>query len=271
MRSVKKFLHHIVYLNIIVAISTGLLSGGFCYYLLIPNWIDYGLLAFFSTLAVYNGQRLFKSRSSYKTPWLKWVDDNKRALYGVVVVFAIAAVVFMLRIGFKSNLALLLLTVSVIVSMFYVIPLGQKNLREIPFVKIHLIAISWAVVLIVFPMLNESVLENVLWFASVHYLYIIAVAIPFDIRDLKHDSSTQKTIPQVLGVARAKALALLLIAIFGACMFYIDGRFIMNPFFYAAVFVQIGLILLMTERKSDIYTAGWMDAAISLLGISYFL
>ena len=271
MRWIKKFLRHIVYLNIIVALSTALLSSGFCYYLQISNWLNYGFLALFSTLAVYNGQRLFKSRSSYKTPWLKWVEDNKLLLYVAVVLFAIVAVAFMLIIGFQSSEAFVLLSVSIVISMFYVIPLGRRNLREISHLKIHLIAISWSAVLIVFPMLNASVSQSVFWFGLAHYFYIVAVSIPFDIRDLKYDASTQKTIPQVVGVTWSKAIAIMFILIFVAMILYIDERFLLNPLFFVAVAIQVGLILFMTEKKSDIYTAGWIDAAIAILGMSYFL
>lgn len=271
MRWIQKLLRHIVYLNIIVALSTATLSGGFCYYLQIPNWLNYGFLALFSTLAVYNGQRLFKSRSTFKTPWLKWVDNNKLPLYFLVILFAIIAVAFMLIIGFQSREAFVLLSGSVLISMFYVIPFGRKSLREISHLKIHLIAISWSAVLIVFPMLNTSVFEHVFWFGLAHYFYIVAVSIPFDIRDLKYDASSQKTIPQVVGVTWSKAIALVLILLFVAMMLYVDEHFLLNPLFFVAVAIQVTLILLMTEKKSDIYTAGWIDAAIAVLGVSYFL
>lgn len=246
------------------------MTAGFCSYLKIENWLEYGGLAFFSTFAVYNGQRLFKSRGHYKTPWLKWVDHNKHLLYALVSSSMSIAVAFVLWIGFQTNLALLLLCGSMLVSMFYVIPLGKRNLRELPYLKIHLIAISWSVVLIIFPMVNSELMDNLLWFGLAHYFYILGVAIPFDIRDLKYDDKSQKTIPQVIGISASRIVALFCLVLYSIIVLFIDENFWLNPVFFIALAVQAALILFINENKSDIYTAGWIDGAIGLLGVAYF-
>lgn len=271
MFSIKKLFLHIVYLNIIVALSSAVLSAGFCFYLQMPNWIMYGGLAFFSTFAVYNGQRLFKSRNRHKTPWLVWVDQNKYLLYTLVIAALAIAVGFVIWLGFHTNEALVLLSFSGLVSMFYVIPLGRRNLRELPHLKIHLIAISWSLVLIVFPMVNSGMIENSLWFGLAHYFYVLGVAIPFDIRDLKYDDRSQKTIPQVLGINAARILALFCLLAFSIIMLYVAEEFWNNILFFSALAIQAVLIIFVNEQRSDMYTAGMIDGAIGILGASYLL
>ncbi len=145
-------------------------------------------------------------------------------------------------------------------------------MREIPYIKIHLIAFSWITVLILFPALNEGIFsESLVWIAGAHYLYIVAVTIPFDIRDLKFDKGSQKTIPQVVGLRWAKVSSLGLLTIFSGVMIWQVPELKVNIVFHLAVIVQVLLTLFMNTSKGDVYCAGIIDGAIALLGISYFI
>ena len=160
--------------------------------------------------------------------------------------------------------------VSALVCVFYVAKLGKISLREIPYIKIHLIAIIWVLIVFVFPLTNEAFALNFFYYALPHYLYIIGVTIPFDIRDLKHDSKEQKTIPQLFGVIGAKILAVSCLVFFAFFMCFVDSCFIYNYFFFVAIILQIILVLYTNQFRSEIYFAGLIDGAISILGISYF-
>lgn len=266
-----KLLQKIVYTNSIVAISTGVLSAGFCYANNINTWLFYGVFALLSTFAVYNGQRLIKSGQIHKTPWLNWVKKNTKVLYLWVVASSFGALSMLFIIQQFSARAMILLAIMGIVSLLYVVPIKGKNMREYAHLKIHLIAICWSGVLILFPIMNEQLNEaSHYWIAFAHYAYIIAVTIPFDIRDLKFDDSSQQTIPQVVGVLASKAIALTLLLAFAFLMIWQNESLGYNPLFFLAVFAQILLILLMNERRGDLYCAGAIDGAIALLGLSYF-
>ena len=229
------------------------------------------MFAFLSTMAVYNGQRLFKSDQKKKTPWLQWVKRNEKRLFLLVVFASLAAVVVLILIQEIGFVPLMILGVSGIISVFYVIKVAGRNMREIPYIKIHLISISWALILIVFPALNEGLGTPIVWVALAHYCYVLGVTIPFDIRDLKYDEPSQKTVPQVLGVTGARIVSLFLIAVFIVIMLYINEKLRWNGLFYVSVLTQMVLVVLMNEKRSDVYCAGWIDGAIALLGLSYFL
>ena len=255
-----------------MAISAGLLTAGYSYMNGIDHWYFYGLFALFSTFSVYNGQRLIKSAHPTQTPWLVWVQRNEKSLYLVAFASGLLTLSCLLLIGKLSLGSILLLLVSGIVSLLYVIPVKGIIMREIPYMKVYLIAFTWAAVLILFPMLNEQKFEwNVLIQAAAHALFIISATIPFDIRDLKFDRDTHKTIPQVVGIVWSKVVSAVLLVLFLAGTFWVTPALLENPFFLIAIVLQLLLILFMNENRGDIYCAGAIDGAIGLIGLSYFM
>jgi len=237
----------------------------------IDNWLLYGLFSFYATLGVYNGQRLFKLNRKSLTPWLQWVKKYQRSLFILSILSSLLAGIIVLKIGVSNTTSWMLLLASTFVSLFYVIRVFGKNFREIPMLKIHLIALTWVSVLILFPLLNEGALDQSMNILVAHYLYIVAVTIPFDIRDLKYDDITQRTIPQMIGVRAAKVLSFLLLVTFALLMFFswVDLR--LNLIFYLGVIIQLFLVFNMNEKRSDLYCAGWIDGSIAIIGISYFM
>lgn len=248
-----------------------MLSAGYCYMNGIEKWYLYGAFALFSTFSVYNGQRLIKSVQPTQTPWLMWVQRNEKSLYLATFASGLLTLSALLLIGKISLGSIVLLLVSGVVSLFYVIPVKGIVMREIPYIKVYLIAFTWAVVLILFPMINENKFEwPVLLHGLAHALFVISAAIPFDIRDVKFDQNSQKTIPQVVGVRWAKTISRSLLYVFAGLMIVFAPQLIFNPVFYIALGVQFMLLLFMNEKRGDIYCAGAIDGAIGLIGLSYF-
>lgn len=270
------FLKNIVYLNIVVALSAGILSAGFSYEIgWNENYWLFGLFAFFATLAVYNGQRLFKV-SQVTTPWLVWVQKH---FNGIVLLTAISSVISLILglilVAYADLVRIAIwMAPAVVISFLYVFRIQGKNLRDIPHLKIHLIAFSWVCILLLFPMITHFVNLNhpsVFGVIISSYLYVLAVTIPFDIRDLKYDSDSQKTIPQVLGEFWSKVLAIALLSISAIILVVLTPISASNLWFYLAYGVQLVLVLMMHKDRSDLYCAGWIDGAIGLLGLMYFM
>lgn len=237
----------------------------------IENGYLYGLFALFSTFSVYNGQRLIKSAQPTQTPWLLWVQRNEKSLYLATFASGLLTISCLLMIGKVSFGSIILLLISGVISLFYVIPVKGIVMREIPYIKVYLIAITWAIVLILFPILNEGKFTiSVVFHVIAHAIFIIAVAIPFDIRDVKFDQRTQRTIPQIIGVIWAKSVSSTLLFLFLMIMLFSTPALWETPVIIPAVFVQLALILYMNEKRGDIYCAGAIDGAIGLIGLSYF-
>lgn len=200
-----------------------------------------------------------------------WVQRNEKSLYLATFASGLLTLSCLLLIGKVSLGSIFLLLTSGIISLFYVIPIKGVIMREIPYIKIYLIAITWAVVLILFPMLNENKFDwPVVLHALSHALFIISVAIPFDIRDVKFDRDSHKTIPQVIGIRWAKSISSLLLLLFSIIMVLSASHLMVSPVFYSALAVQFILIFFMNENRGDLYCAGAIDGAIGLIGVSYF-
>lgn len=266
---------HIIYLNIVVSLSTGVLSAGLAH-LLGYQFLSlyFGLFAFFSTFTVYNGQRLFKITEA-KTNWMYWVRDNKKPITVATIVSALAALAVFLRIvwGHMNEEVAVIIGASGLISAFYVVRIKGKNLREVPFIKIHLISLTWVLILVLFPFLqlrNSNPNWGVVFLICLaHYCYVLAITIPFDIRDLKYDKSFQRTIPQLFGVRTAKLVSVGLLLFFMVVLVGVGVPIASNALFYIAVFTQIALTLWMKPDRSDLYCAGGIDGAVALLGLAY--
>lgn len=237
----------------------------------------FGLYSFFGTLAVYNGQRLFKV-SEVKTPWLQWVQAHSASIRMLTIVASVLSLAFSLMIVYRIDIIRIALWMSpaVVISFLYIFRLKGRNLRDVPNLKIHLIAFSWVSILILFPFLTRYYVTDAFMRPFIaliigHYFYVLAVTIPFDIRDLKYDGESQKTIPQRLGVHGSKLLSIALLLISAIFLTGLTPIRSDNYFFYLAIAVQIGLVLGMNTRRSDLYCAGWIDGAIALLGLAYFM
>ena len=268
-------LRHIVYLNVVVSLSTALLSAGFAHMIgLREDASFYGVFAFFSTLAVYNGQRLFKIVDA-QTNWMVWVKSNKKMIQSMTAISALISILVVLPLIslYRDFTIFYLFSLVAFVAVFYVIKIRSINLREIPWIKIHLIALTWVIVLIVFPALRFEIVfpKTFILLCAAHYSYVLAVTIPFDIRDLKYDKPTQRTIPQVFGILGSKIISISLLLIFSAIMIFLVEPLSMSPVFYLAVVVQMVFVAFMNPDRSDLYCAGGIDGAIALLGLAYFL
>lgn len=249
-----------------------MLSWGFADRVEAENSILYGAFVFFGTFSVYNLQRIFKvSQAAKLTPWLAWVKDNRNIIVTISAFSCIATIAALWFIYPDEVLSHATLAIAGIFGFFYVVRIKGRNLRAVPFFKIHAISITWSLLIAVFPLINEGSTEHVLPVFLAHYIYTLAVTIPFDIRDLKYDDKSYKTIPQMLGVNGSKWLALALLAGYIVLMYFIFPVLILSPWFWAVMLVTGSLIVAVNEKVSDWYCAGLIDGSIGLLGLVYLL
>lgn len=235
------------------------------------NWLLYGLLNFFATLAVYNFQRIYKaSFSAIRSPWLSWVRNHKS--YLIALTLASIAIVFGLLIWLLQEVKLvssILLTTSVI-SFAYVVPLFGKSLREIPFIKSPMIALVWVCVLFVIPAINEGVaFQEIVLDLTAYFFFIIALTIPFDIRDLKYDDPKHHTLPMIFGINGAKFLAVAIVTVFFTYFASFNEKLSYNWLFVLANILLIVLISFSSNKKKEEYFA-LVDATMVLVGLAYF-
>ncbi len=268
---IKTGIKHLIFSNFLVSISIGFLCLGICIQLNIPNSSWYGLFVFSSTLLTYNVQRFIKSTQTvpHPTNHIIWVLSHEKELYLICTLSLLSCVYSFYQIFHWSFISLFILIISSFISLFYVYKIRSKNLRDAPYLKIHLIALVWVIALGVFELVNEKIYDLEKWmFVLIHYLYIVAITIPFDIRDLKYDDPKQRTIPQVFGVIQSKILSICLLIIYATLALYFNSRLEFNLIFMVCIFITLLLIMGVKESRNEFYFSGFIEGSILLVGVS---
>ncbi|MDX1940549.1 MAG: hypothetical protein SFU99_08355 [Saprospiraceae bacterium] len=155
----------------------------------------------------------------------------------------------------------------------YVIPFlpKRKRLRDLHYIKIFLIVVCWSFVTVVLPVFENHVINNIPMsiMAMERSCYIFALAMLFDIRDVSVDKANRvHTIPEGLGINRAKVLAYLALVImvaFAWLNFRLDAYTLGN-------FLSIGisgilsafLVYFSSEQRSDYFFCGLVDGMLLL-------
>ncbi|UOR04422.1 UbiA family prenyltransferase [Hymenobacter aerilatus] len=233
-------------------------------------------LIFAATLFLYNLDSVLPYKYSQKLVLSErklWMRQHRRELFGLALVALVGAGAlfwydgWLHLTGFLSHLAL--------ISVLYSLPLVRvrgrwRALRDLPLLKVFLIAYVWAAVTVWVPALYLGVPlstpELQLLFARRFFL-ILALAFVFDIRDYTKDRLTGTyTFPGVFGVRATKwvALAALLIScvLLPHNLTLYQGLLLLLPAALAAA-----VIWYADETRPDYYFALLTDGVM----IVYFL
>jgi len=217
MQMVKRIFDFYIFSNIHVAFAVFSLTK----ITLLTYNIDSNLLplfVFFSTLASYNFIRLYKIYK-IKRWFFKFIRDNKKKILVLTIVSALLAIYLGLSLNRDALLALLPFGLF---TLFYVVPIPIRRnstlaLRKVAFLKLFLIAFSWAGVTVLIPLVNYDIdiqFNNELIIFVQRFLFVIVITIPFDIRDMNFDDTRIKTLPQVISIQKSKVFGLFLLMVF---------------------------------------------------------
>jgi len=200
-------LNYFIYANYWIALSVSSLSVYFQkFYLEEINW-GYTVSLFGATCFAYNFQRLQKinqlqHQDSQRQNWI--VSNRSFILINTIISGILTAVTGLLFIDI--NTILMSIPFGFIVLTYAWSYKSFKGLRSIPLTKSILISASWTWCIIVMPFVESS--EPINHFAAFNlFLWIIALCIPFDIRDVQYDKGNITTLPIVLGNKTAIIIA----------------------------------------------------------------
>ena len=167
---------------------------------------------FFSTLLSYNTIR-FVRLNNINNWYNSWFKKNLKFLSLITVISFISILFLSFQLRLK---AIILLIPFSLATLFYTFPLEKYSLRNIAGLKLFLIAFSWAGITVLFPLVQNYISLRFIDYITFiqQILFVIVITLPFDIRDLKYDNSSLKTLPQQLGVSKTKVVGVLLIILF---------------------------------------------------------
>ena len=258
----KSFVRFIVYSNIFVAFCVLGLSIGSEILLDTANY-KLSQFVFFATLFTYNFQRIVRLSKTREHARKDWLNKNKLAIFFIVVISVIMSAFRFF--DFKTNTQIIIV-ISGIISVLY--PFG---LREIPFSKIFIISLVWTVSTMLLLVLENNISfdSNITLHLIGRFLFVLAITIPFDIRDLKFDDKKLKTIPIIIGESRAKLLAVLILLIAEALysIQYFANQISLQHLIGIIILFLVTSILIIksSEEKSDFYYSICIESMSLLL------
>lgn len=213
-----RFVHSNAYVSIPITALT--LSS----YIIINNFdfnVPYISFLFFSTLFLYPLHRLMGIRLTIPIEYtLAQRQVNKKPLIAKTSVL-IGLIGLLISASFFTLKIWQLILPFGIISLAYSIPLiptnqGWKRLRDIPGLKIYAISFVVTVTTSTIPLIlmHQFSTLNILMFGIQRFFFILAITIPFDIRDAHLDKKWNlKTIPLLLDNEKALKLALFFLMI----------------------------------------------------------
>lgn len=233
---------------------------------------SYLIFVFGSTLAMYNMHRIIglrRIRSAMMNERYQQIDKTSGFLYVLLFVGLILAGISFFKIQVAT---IYRLTIAVVLSILYVVPIfpNSNRLRDFNYVKIFLIAAIWAWISMAMPL--HAVEPKIFYLLLVEkFCFILAITIPFDIRDIEIDQSTEvKTLVSALGLNRSKLLSYLLIVVailINLYMIVIQQHINFHLAIVSVEFLSLYFIARASSKSPDLLFTGWLDGLILLRGI----
>ena len=223
MTFLKRLTDLFVFGNIYVAIPVTCLAWES--YLLVDQSPSPLLLAFVyaATLLLYSVHRFVgvtAMRVGVASARHEWAQRNKVVLAGIIGLSTGASLILFVQLGSPITVPLL---AAAAMAGLYALPIipgkaGFQRLRDLPGIKIYFIVAAVTLVTLHWPLSGVS-LSATDWvlFTLERALFLLAITIPFDVRDLQADAGAKlNTIPLRIGESQSVRLSLLLIGLFAA-------------------------------------------------------
>ena len=181
-----------------------------------------------------------------------------------IQIFSFVCFLLLLVCVFHLSFETLLATgIFGIFTFFYAVPLmNHKNLRNFGGIKIFVVALVWAGVTVIVPLVSAKIeLEADAWLSFVQrFLLVIALTIPFEIRDLVYDKERLQTLPQQLGLLKVKGFGLLLLAVVLLLEGFKDALQWEGFFGLCIISALVGLAIVVSKTKQLRYFASfWVE------------
>jgi 4-hydroxybenzoate polyprenyltransferase len=236
-------------------------------------------LLFTSTLGIYNFCILItKPENPDKSPYkrVRWFYAHYRLMVTFTMVSLLSLIPLFFLMSMESRILLIFLS---IISFLYGIPLFSLNdrkfgFRNLPGLKQFLITLVWTISTVLLPILeaqhayltNISLRDTTILIAK-RFLFIAALTVPFDIRDLFQDKlSGVKTVAVMWGEKNAYLFCQALLAGYIVLLFLFRNNGF-NPDFWALTITAIltgWLIFKSKWEKNEYYYFFYLDGVLIL-------
>jgi 4-hydroxybenzoate polyprenyltransferase len=244
-----------------------------------PQWHPYLFIIFFATLFEYNLHRLITvitNKEALNSDKHRWVKENLKKFYAMVIV-SVAGFIFAAFLAKRE--VLIAFAPIALITLFYTIPVfvNKKNifrLRDIPYLKIFLIAFVWSSSTILLPVIQSATEFNKVHIMAMlleRFFFVFAITIPFDIRDIEADKQAGlKTIPLLFNNNKSQIISYISLLIFILIVFF-DFQYTNSWFMILALNLSAFTTFVFLSLKKIInlayYYYGILDGTMLLQGL----
>ncbi len=244
-------------------------------------------IAFFYVFAVHAFNRYNERlKDDFSDPArTRFFRDYGRALIVSAAIASCIALSLAYMLGFLDFLLLLLPYLLGIVYTIRIVPaklqpfVKYKRLKDLPGSKDFLVALAWAWVIVLIPMLNQETYFSYTTIVILGFVVITVFirSVVFDILSIEGDRIVgRETIPILLGPKRTQVMLLLLAIIMGLFMFFSSAFDLVPSLGYYLVFSPVFIVVcLYIFRKKRIQVSTLFEAVIDtnfvLTGLITFL
>ena len=265
-KSFRQTLDFLLFSNIFIALCA--VAQGLVTYQLLkvkPDFFVLGLL-FFSTLALYNFSILLaKPKNPDKSPFkrVQWIFSHHRIMITLTLIALLSCLILVTFLSLQSQILLGFLG---LISVAYSLPIftfqdKKFGIRNIPGLKLFLIALVWSASCVLLPILElessqafTAPARLTLLLVAKRFLFVAAITVPFDIRDLFQDrNSALKTIPVMVGEKNAYLVCQGLLIVYLVLLFLFTSSFDRNFFGLMATILLTGWLIFKSSWKKDEY------------------
>lgn len=266
MRLLKTVLDFYIRSSLHVAICFVALLYVFHCYSFVKLSDDFALLGFCFVVIGYN---------FIKYATLVYENRDFKYKIGIFTITIISALVGAYLLLFETMQAYIVLLISGLLSLFYVIPFyHKKSLRLMSIIKVVTVVLVWWLVIMILPIfsiytevVNLQPVNDINWtpyiIKSIElFLFVFSLLIPFEIRDLKYDDPSLKTIPQIVGIKKTKYLGML----FLLCAFLIHHFYFIHyqfPYYFIPLLIYVitAIAIWFSDKfKADYYVSFFVEA-----------
>jgi 4-hydroxybenzoate polyprenyltransferase len=235
--------------------------------------IPYSLLSFFATLFVYNFQRVFykpQEDISLHSSRRKWIFQNQLL---IKILSAIGFLGVGITFFYNDPKIIFYLSPLLILSLAYFLPFVK--LRKSPWFKLLTLVIVWTMVTAVVPILlndSEPFTKNSLLHIVVRFCFMMAICIPFDIRDLAIDAADNvSTLPHLFGENKTRNIAVAFMFIYVLLIIpeYTSGMLNIKIFITLLISALVNgiLVFMSSSKRSEYFYVAGIDGTMILQGV----
>ncbi len=239
---------------------------------------NYLLFVFSASMLLYSMHRIIGNKKTKDFEYFNRISLNtshRKTFLVVAIIGGLASLYFYWKINDTAKYCTILPS---IISLGYTLPvIYGKRLRDLPFVKVFLIAFSWSIICTYIPLLHSNLtsLQRAIWTIATAF-YVFGIAIPFDIRDFEIDKIQGTiTLPTKFGLITSTKISQMGLLISALIYMYLARDMnlskTMSYAMIGSVILSLPLISKTDPNSPRFYISGIIEGLLMLPLILYFL